>query len=77
MACAGPHKWPADVVMATTIEVDEMIWGNLSRARELGCCEFKCPGYTPAGGVSDVRERLAIGKQDLSWRDRGWTRRDD
>jgi hypothetical protein len=72
MACAGPHEWPADVVMATTIEVDEMIWGNLSRARELGCCELNSPGYTPAGGVSDVCERLAIGTRDLKWRDRAW-----
>jgi hypothetical protein len=65
MACAGPHKWPADVIMATTIEVDQIFRGNLSRARELGCCELECPGYTPAGGVSDVREELSIGRRDL------------
>ena len=65
MACAGPHKWPANVVMATTIEVDRIFWGNLSRAREHGCCELECPGYTPTEGVSEVCEGLAIGTQEL------------
>jgi hypothetical protein len=51
--------------MATTIEVDEILWGNLSRTRELGCCELERPGYTPTEGVSDVCEGLAIGTQGL------------